>query len=123
MNRADRDALYARMELAGHKLKRNEDGAVEYFDHGEFHGGPECENCYYAPCEHCRDIPVCEIEPCNRYEKAYIGFAGPLFKASWERMVLLAAINSVAVPLSPQLNISKKQMLNAYGAYLKCVTQ
>jgi len=53
-----------RLERAGHKLRRNEDGEVDNFVVSEgFHNGPGCLVCSESWCEHC----ACnrEIEPCD----------------------------------------------------------
>lgn len=51
-----------RIEKAGHVLKRDEDGGVDYFAFEfEFHNGPLCVLCGDTWCHHCED----EIEPCD----------------------------------------------------------
>ena len=53
---------YAALEAAGHLLKRDEDGEIDYFAMSyEFHNGPACELCHMSWCEHCED----EIHPCD----------------------------------------------------------
>lgn len=55
-------AYWGRLEAAGHRLKRDEDGEVDYFAFSyEFHNGPRCELCGDSWCHHCED----EIEPCE----------------------------------------------------------
>lgn len=53
--------FHVKLEAAGHKLIRNEDGEVDVFrlDAG-FHNGPECELCGKVWCHHCETIaPTC----------------------------------------------------------------
>ena len=49
--------FHAKLEAAGHRLIRNEDGAVDVFrlDAG-FHNGPECELCGRSWCHHCEMV-------------------------------------------------------------------
>ncbi len=53
---------YAAIEAAGHLLRRDERGEVDFFalDSGH-HNGPGCELCHDTWCQHCRD----SIEPCS----------------------------------------------------------
>jgi hypothetical protein len=52
---------YDKLEAAGHKLRRDEDGDIDFFvmDIG-YHNGPGCTECGHSWCEHCEDA----IEPC-----------------------------------------------------------
>ena len=48
--------FYDKLEAAGHTLKRDEDGNVEYFEMVGFHGGPICSKCGDWWCLHCDDL-------------------------------------------------------------------
>lgn len=55
------DPYIASVEAAGHKLKRDPDGSVNYVDTWSFHGYVTCVVCESAWCIHCED----EVEPCQ----------------------------------------------------------
>lgn len=51
----------------GHVWKKDDDGHVDIFAHevGN-HNGPECVNCGYTFCHHCKygePVPVCTKQP------------------------------------------------------------
>jgi hypothetical protein len=56
--------FYERLEQAGHRLIRDEDGVVDNFVLGyDIHNGPGCQDCGLRWCEHCdpyRPIEECE---------------------------------------------------------------
>lgn len=60
----DYSEFYTKLEAVGHKLKRDQDGAVDaWVLAGDYHNGPGCEVCGEAWCEHCQDDAK-DIEPC-----------------------------------------------------------
>lgn len=59
--------FYERLEQAGHRLIRDEDGVVDNFVLGyDIHNGPGCQDCGLTWCEHCKeDISECEGKTCE----------------------------------------------------------
>ena len=70
----------ARLEAAGHVLKCDEDGDIDYWVlvYG-YHNGPGCVNCNDRWCEHCEDSfkscigravydAACKDSRCKQYE-------------------------------------------------------
>lgn len=60
----NRAKLQFAIEAAGHVLKCDEDGKIDWLatDNGRFCNGPQCINCKYFLCEHCwngYEIPKC----------------------------------------------------------------
>ena len=57
--------FYAKLEKAGHVLKKDEDGKVDYFAFSyEIHNGPECIKCGEVWCQHCEGRPDFICDPC-----------------------------------------------------------
>jgi len=42
--------------MAEHTWTTNEDGDIEYYEFGDFHGGPICAVCEYSKCLHCARV-------------------------------------------------------------------
>lgn len=36
-----------------HTWRKDERGDIEYFEQGDYHGGPICDECGFLFCEHC----------------------------------------------------------------------
>lgn len=51
--RTDQD-FYNALEVAGHKLVRDEDGEIDIWQYDSgYHNGPGCEKCHETWCMHC----------------------------------------------------------------------
>jgi hypothetical protein len=57
------EPFHVKLEQAGHKLIRDEDGDVDIFIcDTSWHNGPGCELCGESWCQHCDPV----IEPCSQ---------------------------------------------------------
>lgn len=62
----EKEKFYRRLERAGHKLIRDEDGDIDIWRmDADVHNGPGCELCEMNWCHHCRDI-YSKIEKCKK---------------------------------------------------------